>query len=136
MKKYNLSKIMKRAWALVKELGMNISSALKKAWKEAKENVNKLKNVVVEHFGSYNTRRYSMPWVCKITDDGRYDFSERIGCYTAEHGEDGDLVIFQPVAGQVYGYGQKDYRGNSTVKKTVKWNGSAFVECDKLGKEK
>ena len=37
MKKYNLSKIMKRAWELVKMEGMDISSALKKSWKEEKE---------------------------------------------------------------------------------------------------
>ncbi|OUQ10712.1 hypothetical protein B5E84_19995 [Lachnoclostridium sp. An14] len=37
MKKYDLRKIMKRAWLLVKEAGMSISSALKKAWREAKE---------------------------------------------------------------------------------------------------
>lgn len=37
MKKYNLSKIMKRAWELVKGFGFAISEGLKKAWKEAKE---------------------------------------------------------------------------------------------------
>lgn len=37
MKKYNLSKIMKRAWELVKKASLSISEALKKAWKEAKE---------------------------------------------------------------------------------------------------
>lgn len=37
MKKYNLSKIMKRAWELVKKIGLSISEGLKKAWKEAKE---------------------------------------------------------------------------------------------------
>ena len=36
MKKYNLSKIMKRAWELVKKAGMTISSGLRKAWEEAK----------------------------------------------------------------------------------------------------
>lgn len=36
MKKYNLSKIMKRAWELVKKAGLSISKGLKKAWKEAK----------------------------------------------------------------------------------------------------
>ena len=36
MKKYNLSKIMKRAWELVKKASFGISEALKKAWKEAK----------------------------------------------------------------------------------------------------
>lgn len=37
MKKYNLSKIMKRAWEMVKNAGFGISAALKRAWKEAKE---------------------------------------------------------------------------------------------------
>lgn len=41
MKKYNLSKIMKRAWELVKKAGMTISSGLKKAWKEAKNPMKK-----------------------------------------------------------------------------------------------
>ena len=36
MKKYNLSKIMKRAWELVKKAGMSISAGLRKAWQEAK----------------------------------------------------------------------------------------------------
>lgn len=36
MKKYNLSKIMKRAWELVKKTAHTMSEALKKAWKEAK----------------------------------------------------------------------------------------------------
>ena len=37
MKKYDLSKIMKRAWELVKKAGMTISSGLRKAWEEAKK---------------------------------------------------------------------------------------------------
>lgn len=37
MKKYDLSKIMKRAWELVKKAGLSISEGLKKAWREAKE---------------------------------------------------------------------------------------------------
>lgn len=36
MKKYNLSNIMKRAWELVKKLGVTISEGLKNAWAEAK----------------------------------------------------------------------------------------------------
>lgn len=36
MKKYNLSNIMKRAWEMVKNMGMTISEGLKKAWREAK----------------------------------------------------------------------------------------------------
>ena len=37
MKKYNLSKIMKRAWEMVRRFGFDISEGLRKAWKEAKE---------------------------------------------------------------------------------------------------
>ena len=43
MKKYNLSKIMKRAWELVKKTGMTISSGLKKSWEEAKRTMEKIK---------------------------------------------------------------------------------------------
>lgn len=41
MKKYNLSVIMKRAWELVKKMGMTISAGLKQAWAEAKAIVDK-----------------------------------------------------------------------------------------------
>ena len=135
MKKYNLSKIMKRAWALVKEAKMTISSALKKAWKEAKNMATELKNVTIKHFDSYNERRYSLPWVCRMTTTGGYDFSERIGAYSANDGEPGDLIVYAPVVGQVYGLGQKDYRRNGTVKAFAKWNGARFIECDKFGRE-
>lgn len=43
MKKYNKSEIMKRAWELVKKVGMTISSGLKKAWEEAKKMAEKVK---------------------------------------------------------------------------------------------
>ena len=46
MKKYNLSKIMKRAWELVKKSAMTISSGLKKAWEEAKTMEQKLVELV------------------------------------------------------------------------------------------
>lgn len=56
MKKYNLSKIMKRAWELVKKLGMTISSGLKKAWEEAKE---MKKNLVEELKANLESMSYS-----------------------------------------------------------------------------
>ena len=136
MKKYNLKKIMKRAWELVRGMRMTISSALKKAWKEAKMEVAKeTKNVVIAHFERYNWRRYSTPWVCTMTEEGKYNFSKEVGGYTGEKGEEGDLYVFSPAVGQVYGWGQKDYRGNRTEKNFCKWNGSEFVKCDKLGRE-
>lgn len=134
MKRYNLSSIMRRAWQLVKKAGMTISCGLKKAWKEAKEVKEEIRNAVVEHYFSYNERRYSTPWVCCMTEEGRYDFSKKVGIYTGNKGEEGDLVVFKPVDGQVYGYGQKDYRGNNTEKNFVRWNGLEFEKCDKLGR--
>lgn len=56
MKKYNLSKIMKRAWELVKKSAMTISSGLKKAWEEAKT----MANYVLEAFD--NQEGYKIPW--------------------------------------------------------------------------
>lgn len=132
MKKYDLSKIMKRAWELVKKVGMTISSELKKAWEEAKM-VKEIKNVVLKEYMSYNKRRYSKPWVCKM-QNGKYNFSEKVGCFSAKDGEEGNLVVFKPVIGQVYGFGQKDYRGNGTEINFCKWNGSCFVECNKVGR--
>lgn len=41
--KYNRSKIMKRAWELVKKAHMTISNALKTAWKEVKNTVFEIK---------------------------------------------------------------------------------------------
>lgn len=134
MRKYNLSSIMKRAWDLVKKSGMTISSGLKKAWEEAKHMANEIKNAVVCHFESYSERRYSLPWVCEMKEDGSYDFSKKVGTYTGENGYEGDIVVFNPVVGQVYGYGRKDYRGSNTIKSFAKWNGSEFLECDKLGR--
>lgn len=130
--KYNMSKIMRRAWELVKKMGMTISEGLKKAWKEAKGMAVEMKNVIVEHFESYNERRYSTPWVC-LMNNGKYDFSRKIGTYTADKGYEGDLIVYAPVVGQVYGYGQKDYRGCNTIKSFVKWTGSEFVACDNMG---
>lgn len=42
MRKYNMSNIMKRAWAIVKTAGDTISNALKEAWAKAKSAVEKV----------------------------------------------------------------------------------------------
>lgn len=95
-------------------------------------------NATIASFGSFNQRRYGTPWVCTMTPAGKYDFSQRVGTYTGDgyQGEEGDLIVTDPVVGQVYGYGQKDYRGNGTVKKFAKWDGEKFVPCDKIGQVK
>lgn len=56
MEKYNLSKIMKRAWELVKSTKLSISEALKNAWKEAKE---KSENLVGTLIKNLNAMAYS-----------------------------------------------------------------------------
>ena len=77
--------------------------------------------------GIYNVRSTQI-------NNGKYDFSQKIGCYTAADGEEGDLVVFAPIVGQVYAYGQKDYRGGNTEKSFCKWNGVEFQDCDILGR--
>ena len=93
--------------------------------------------VTIASFNSFNKRRFGDPWICLMTDRGEYDFSKKVGTYsgTRHTGEAGDLVVFEPVDGQVYGYGQKDYRGNGTIVKYAKWNAEQerFIPCTKLG---
>lgn len=61
--------------------------------------------------GSYNRRRYSPPWIAKVTswpigNGAELDFGGRVGNYTAEIDvKPGDLVR----------YGQKDMRGQGTI---------------------
>lgn len=96
-----------------------------------------MKNVVIFSYASFNWRRYSRPWVCRMTERGGYDFNANVGTYTgAERGEAGDLVVFEPEEGVVYGYGQKDYCGNNTQVSHAIWDGEKFVPCDKLGRIK
>jgi len=91
---------------------------------------------ILKHYGSYNARRYSTPWVCRMTGLGEYDFKTRVGDYSGRKGEDGDLVVFAPADQTVYGFGQKDYRGGNTEINFVLWNGAAFVPCDRFGQLK
>lgn len=76
-----------------------------------------MQNAVLDSWGAYNQRRYGCPWVCVMRADGSYNFEPRVGTYTgnARQGEGGDLVVFEPVVGQVYGYGQKDYRSSRSM---------------------
>lgn len=96
-----------------------------------------MKNAIIDSFGSYNWRRYGRPWVCRMTETGGCDFSTPVGIYTgSERGEGGDLVVFEPAKGVVYGYGQKDHRGHNTQISHAVWDGEKFVPCDKLGRLK
>lgn len=88
---------------------------------------------VIAHFDSYNKRRYSLPWVCQMTPDGKYDFKSCVGTFSDRDGNEGDLVVFDPIPGVVYGYGQKDHRGRNTIIRYAKWDDERFVPCNKLG---
>lgn len=70
---------------------------------------------VIRKYDEFNFRRYGNPWVAKVDKNGKIDFSEKVGGYTGAYnkGEAGELYINSPVEGQVYAYGQKDYRGNN-----------------------
>ena len=96
------------------------------------------KNVVLATFGDYNERRFSAPWCCTMTFDGKFDFTSRPAVYTGDvrHGTGGDLVVTTPKVGTVYAYGQKDNRSTKSRTLFSKWDGIQFVPCDRLGREK
>lgn len=96
-----------------------------------------MENVIIASFGSYNFRRYSTPWVCRMNNRGGYDFNVKVGIFTGKDGEEGDLIVYKPETNQVYAYGQKDYRKSSgSFIEYAKWDGESFVLCDKLGRTK
>ena len=86
MKKYNLSKIMKRAWVLVKKEGMDISSALKKSWKEAKKMEENVIETLTENLEDMAYNDYHInagvdrQVIAKKKDNKTY---LTIACYTA-----------------------------------------------------
>lgn len=96
-----------------------------------------MENVIIASFDCFNQRRYSAPWVAKFSA-GKYDFKANVGMYTGNgrDGEAGDLVVFAPEEGQIYAYGQKDYRGNNTKLCFAIWQDGGFTPCDKLGRPK
>lgn len=69
----------------------------------------------VKTYSSYNHRRYSILWIALVDPrTAKPDFSQKVGGYTGDAGEEGDLFLFEPIENAVYMYGQKDYRGNNT----------------------
>ena len=90
--------------------------------------------VVIRRYEPYNGKRFSRPWVCEMSDRGEYLFDNKVGTYD---GTDmgGELVVFEPVEGKVYGFGMKDYRGSRTSIGFVKYSDGKFVPCSRLGKE-
>ena len=92
---------------------------------------------VLASFDSFNSRRYSKPWVATISN-GKYDFRGNVGYYTGNaykgNGEAGDIIVNNPQEGIIYAYGQKDNRGGNTHIYYATWDGQQFVDCDKAGR--
>ena len=88
---------------------------------------------IINSYASFNQRRYSDPWVARVKQDGKLDFSSRCGGYTGRYrsGEEGDLYVTDPVEGAVYAYGQKDYRGNNTEMAYAQFSGGEFRTVEK-----
>ena len=89
--------------------------------------------VKIKDFEAYNHRRYSRPWVALVVD-AKPDFSAEVGRYTAKSGDAGELVIVDPQVGQVFTYGQKDYKGRHTEIAYCVYTEKGLVEvpADKL----
>lgn len=84
----------------------------------------------LKHYSSFNQRRYGNPWVARVDKKtAKPDFSERVGGYTGGYnaGEEGDLYIYEPQEGEIYMYGQKDYRGGNTEREYVQYKNGEFV---------
>lgn len=90
-------------------------------------------NAVIDSFYTYNTHYYGLPWVCPVDPSGQFHFEREVGHYNAPKGKEGDLIVYNPVPGQVYAYGQKDYARDQTLKAFALWDGSRFIECDRTG---
>lgn len=85
MKKYNLSKIMKRAWEVVRKTKMKFATALKFSWtiakkeKELKEKWDEEDGIVTWNIWSgYGHIRayYKCDWMCKYQNNKKNHFVE------------------------------------------------------------
>ena len=75
------------------------------------------KLIKIADYASYNQRRYGTPWIAKFNPvTGRPVFDgDRVGGYTGGYntGDAGSVYAINPCAGDVYAFGQKDYRGST-----------------------
>lgn len=110
MKKYNLSNIMKNAWAIRRELLITMSAALKKAWaiaKEAKKMLGSEKQIkwateiranVVKTFQAVIADFAPMADANEIVRKNIADIQARIDLLNAENVHAGDIIdLFKSV---------------------------------------
>ena len=87
----------------------------------------------VEEFEEFNERRKSQPWIAKVNKLGKITFAERVGGYTGAYGkgEAGILYLTNPIEGQVYAWGQKDYyKSSHSYKKYVVYKNGQLTEVE------
>lgn len=114
-KREMMIKAHKMAKQMIGNYSARIALALRQLWASVKAGVKKVareyKMVAIKAYDGFNGRRYSNPWVALITRDNKWVF-KGVGGYTGAYGagDAGELYVAAPVNGQVYAYGQKDYR--------------------------
>lgn len=88
----------------------------------------------IKKYEAFNFRRYGNPWVAIVSKTtGKIDFTQKVGGYTGGYksGDAGELYVIAPKEGDVYAYGQKDYRGNGTEMEYVQYIRGDFVLVEK-----
>lgn len=88
----------------------------------------------IRNFDAFNERRYSDPWVAAVDKNGRLDFKNHVGGYTGRRGagEAGTLYLNdEPKEGDLFAYGQKDYRGNNTFVFYIQWRDGKKTPVEK-----
>lgn len=89
--------------------------------------------LTIKTYESFNHRRYGNPWIAEvIPGTTKPDFSRKVGGYTGAYGkgEAGNLYVSDPVEGQLYTFGQKDYRGGKTERGYARYENGEFHEVD------
>lgn len=87
----------------------------------------------IRTYDAFNGRRYGNPWVAIVSPTGKIDFGVRVGGYTGAYGkgEAGELYATEPAEGQVYAYGQKDFRGSNGGYEYVVYQHGEFRPVEK-----
>lgn len=89
----------------------------------------------IAKYDSFNERRYSNPWVAICDSKCKPNFDKKVGEYTGGYGkgESGDLIVYEPVEGAVYMYGQKDNRKTQhSVREYVIFHHGQFWKHSKM----
>lgn len=124
--------IMKTAWTIARNGQENfggsvksyLSESLKIAWKQAKTGETNMEHTIIFKNDVYNERRYSRPWMAKISVSEmkpQYSFD---GQFLGEHGRAGETMM-KAETGSIIAIGQKDNRRGNSINRWYKVVGSS-----------